>query len=275
MKFISKVIIAILLASILVVGEGRKITKSKRRTKVSGTDWFKTAAKGFLTGIADVSGDEINSCIPSSWQSDYEPEDEEDTKVAEDDQKTKTTLTYILENMKFALDVACIFVDQLKSLFGITRRRRRYRRVFITRKSRGFLSWCKSAFEWANKSVSTIRNWARDQWNNLKDWAVDKWNEVKTWAQEIWDIFWDKLKAVKARIDDFKAQVIEWVREKAIPIIVTIFKCVKIIKSIVGVISSVIKAVTLLMAGKLTNMIGMFINLVCNYQTIYDVSIFT
>jgi hypothetical protein len=275
-KFMSKVIIAMLLASILVVGEARKVRRT--RTKVSAGEWIKAAMQGFLSGIADASGQDINDCLPDSMQGNYLAQDESDPDVKEKDVATKTTFGYILKGMKYALDIACAFISQLESLFNFSLRRRlrrRHRRIFFAKRmSRKRWDWfndiCNSVGKYVKEKVGDMVDWASEQFDNFKKWTVDAWNSVTSWVKDQWDKFWAKLEAVRQKVEEVKTSINDWITNTAMPIVIAIFKCTKIILSIIGTITSVVKAVIEIMAGNVIKVVNMIIQMICNYQTIID-----
>jgi hypothetical protein len=264
----------LIIASIfLVVGliESKRVRHRHHKTKGGN---LAAMFQGFLSGAAQVSGIQINKCLPTSLQGKY-LELDKDAQEPDGGKKTTSVLGYILKGLKFTLDMACAFKSAIMKIFGLGRRRRnRYRRIFLSRRNRGILDWFSTAWNWAKSKVMNLGTWLSHCWDNLVKWTKEKWNALKKWTSQMWSALWAKLKDAWKSFTAFFGKIKDWIVTKVIPLVNMVMACGNIFKQMFNTIKDIVSAISQLAGGNVAKIADMIINLICSYQTILDVSIF-
>ena len=271
MKFVSKFAILIILICIFNLTDLRRIRRHRKED--TAVEYIKAATQGFLAGILGETGDDINSCLPTSLQGKYLAQDVEEK---EDETKGNTSiLEFIWSKLKFVLDLACGFKEALMSLFGLDRRRRRrhHRRIFLSKRVRTTIfDFLTDIGNWISKTWSSFTEFLGTVWENLKSWTVEKWNELKTWTKQAWTSLINGVAGAIEKAKALKDKVVSWIINKALPILSIIFKCAKILLSLISKVMGIVKAIANIVAGNVLKIVDMVINLICSYQSIIDVS---
>lgn len=269
---LSKLILVFLFAAIILVSysESRRI----RRRRSEALEYLKALGQGFLAGLLDIAGTEINECLPGEAQGKYLAQDIEEK--AEEKKEASGILETIWSGLKWCLDLACSFKDQVKKFFGWGRRRhrrrhRRNRRIFLSKRARGILDWFRSAWEWVKGAVTSFASWCGRQWENLMEFTAEAWKEVKAWTEKVWEELKEKVKAAWEYAKKIKDKIVAWVINKMLPVLSLVLKCGKLLLTLVSKIIGIISAIVQIASGNLLKIVDVIINIICSYQTVIKV----
>jgi hypothetical protein len=257
--------------------ETRRIkTHHKTQNKGVGTSLLELFA-GFISGLSGADGADINSCLPESWRSNTLQQDTSDTLPAQFDSNALGALKYVYEVVKWALEVACIFKDQLLKYFKVVRRRNR-RRLFIQKFARkwgwGIGDWISNAWQdtksWVASKWESLKDWVTTTWNDVKQWTSEQLEKVKNWAKETWEAFKNGINSAVEKVKSLYNQIKTFVTSDSfIEGIKRLIKCVLIAKDLIMNIVNVVKAIIAIVSGNVVQWAVMIVNFICNLGEVY------
>jgi hypothetical protein len=277
MKFSTKLLILAIICLLNVFSETRRIkTHHKTHNRGIGANLLQLFS-GFISGLSGADGADINSCLPQSWRSDNLRQDTSDTLPAQFDSNSLGALKYVYEVVKWALEVACIFKDQLLKYFKVVRRRNRMRlfiQKFASKWGWGIGDWISEAWKDTKNYVASkwesLKNWVTTQWSDVKKWTSEQLEKVKNWAKEKWENFKNGINNAVEKIKSLYNQIKTFVTSDTfINGIKLLIKCGVIAFNLVMNIINVVKAIIAIVSGNVVQWAVMIVNFICNLGEVY------
>lgn len=277
MKLFLKLLQVTLILFILSSYSDSRRIRSKHTVKAKGLgqnllDLF----AGFVSGISGADGNNIASCLPTAWRSQALRQDNSNTLPAQFDANVLGVFKFLFYTLKWALEVACIFKDQLLKYFKVVRRRNR--RLFIQNFSR---KWGWGIGNAISGAFNAAGNWVGTQWNNLKGWVNQAWSDTKSWTKEqlekaknwtkaTWNSFVNGINSAVEQVKNLYRKVKTFITsESFINGVTSLIKCGLILKSLIMNIISVVKAVIAIVSGNVVQWAVMVVNFICNIADVY------